>query len=144
MPVRAQLPLATVRYVLAAMKSISGDCGWRSITDKGKRLFSQAAHRSPRAPSLRPICVVAFPAAEDEDHHQCGSRSCLLRAPARLDGACQLRSKRIAHGFRHAQSKARRGSVPMPVSDLWQRMTGTPPMSFTRLVKAHRAAFTSI
>src|SRR5437660_5582146 len=41
MPVRAQLPLATARHVLAAMKSISADCGWRSITDEGRALYAQ-------------------------------------------------------------------------------------------------------
>src|SRR5438046_5052425 len=41
MPVRARLPLATARHALAAMKSISGDCGWRSITDEGRALYAQ-------------------------------------------------------------------------------------------------------
>jgi hypothetical protein len=36
MPVRAPLPLATALRVLAAMKSISTDCKWRSIADAGR------------------------------------------------------------------------------------------------------------
>src|SRR5882762_10219065 len=36
MPVCAPLPLATALRVLAAMKSISADCGWRSIADEGR------------------------------------------------------------------------------------------------------------
>jgi hypothetical protein len=36
MPVRVPLPLATALRVLAAMKSISTDCKWRSIADAGR------------------------------------------------------------------------------------------------------------
>src|SRR6267378_3957395 len=36
MPVCAPLPLATALRVLAAMKSISADCGWRSIAGEGR------------------------------------------------------------------------------------------------------------
>src|SRR5712671_3106283 len=36
MPACAPLPLATALRVLAAMKSISADCGWRSIAGEGR------------------------------------------------------------------------------------------------------------
>ncbi|WP_426440622.1 SDR family oxidoreductase [Bradyrhizobium genosp. P] len=36
-----------------------------------------------------------------------------------------------------AQSAALRTRTPMPVSDLWQRMAGTQPTSFTHFIEAH-------
>jgi len=35
----------TAIHVLAAMKSISGDCGWRSITDEGRAFSRKRAFR---------------------------------------------------------------------------------------------------
>jgi NAD(P)H dehydrogenase (quinone) len=40
-----------------------------------------------------------------------------------------------------AQSKALRARAPMPVSDLWERMTGLPSISFSAFVEAHRGEF---
>jgi NAD(P)H dehydrogenase (quinone) len=40
-----------------------------------------------------------------------------------------------------AQSRALRARTPMPVSDLWHRLTGASPRSFRSFVEAHRAEF---
>ena len=50
MPVCAPLPLATARHVLAAMKSISADCKWRSIADEGRAFTRKTACRANQCP----------------------------------------------------------------------------------------------
>lgn len=40
-----------------------------------------------------------------------------------------------------AQSKALRARTPMPVSDMWERLTGTAPIPLHAFIAAHRAAF---
>src|SRR5450631_1001890 len=51
MPVCARLSLVAALHVLAAMKSISGDCGWRSMTDKGRAFARKNAFLIKNSPS---------------------------------------------------------------------------------------------
>jgi NAD(P)H dehydrogenase (quinone) len=43
-----------------------------------------------------------------------------------------------------AQAKALRARIPMPVSDVWERLTGAAPTSLRTFVDAHRADFTPL
>jgi len=52
-------PHVTARHVLVAMKSISGDCGWKSITDEGRaftrnRTCAQTARRTNQQIGVQP------------------------------------------------------------------------------------------
>jgi len=104
--VRARLPLATARHVLAAMKSISADCGWRSITDEGRALYAQEGIAFVRKQPVGQIsvqprvekyfaslfgrnsfmdsnCPVSLRGAARDRHGReagCGGRSSVLRA----------------------------------------------------------------
>src|SRR6266566_543364 len=54
MPVRAPLPRATARRVLAAMKSIVGACGWRSTTEGSGRCSQEGRHAKTACRANRP------------------------------------------------------------------------------------------